>query len=110
MMDAYDHNRLHVFVESFGKKDSLETKIDMVPILDNKEHLKQIVLFFGPHVFKKDTFNKTIIPLKILNFIIENFIDRSFLIDGEIIGNTDTIPDSIPGSEKQISIYLHQRF
>jgi hypothetical protein len=76
-------------LETESKELTEETLTTQQPIIENKEHLKDIVLFFGFHVFT----NENSINTEILNFINQTFIDNDFFYNGKIIGQYD--PDKL---------------
>lgn len=54
----------------------------MGPIIDNIDHLKQIVMLYGKNVFKSKP-----VPDEILTFIVKNFIEKPFLFNGKVVGS-----------------------
>lgn len=51
-------------------------------LIDNVEHLKQIIMIYGKKVFKsKDVHDD------VLNFIVKNFVEKPFPYNGRVLGN-----------------------
>jgi len=68
---------------SEGKSQPIKN-IEISEIIDDVDELKNIIRLFGPHVF---LFQKKDIDDRIIEFIIENFVDKPFLYNGNIIGH-----------------------
>lgn len=93
-------------------KTSILETFGIHPIIDDKNHLKHIISYFGSNVFKDKP--KTD-PTKMLEFINDVFVEKVFLYEGDIIGYLPTLtPASLQKlsekeREKKILAYNYQR-
>lgn len=73
---------------------TIERDVNVIPIFDNKEHLRQVVRIYGKHAF-----NSIVINDEMLEFIIANFINRSFFDEsGKMYA---TIPNGVGLNQDQ---------